>query len=697
MAEKSGMTNAPPESDLFRFMIENVKDYAIFMLDAEGRVATWNAGAEHMFGYLESEIVGQPFSCFFTPEDIQSGRPKKELATAQAAGRAADEGWRVRKDGSRFWASGVNHPLRDGDLKGFVKVVRDLTERKQVEDRLREETEIAETLNGIGTDLVRELDLHKLLQKVTDEATKLTHAEFGAFLSNAIGPRSECYSLYSLRGLLQEALADFPIARNAPLFDPTFRGAGVVRLDDVSRDPRYRQTALRSMPGHGPVKSYLAVPVVSSSGTVLGGLFFGHSTAGVFSERVERLVVGIAAEAAVAIDNARLYQEARLLSEELRRQNEELAESDRRKNEFLAMLGHELRNPLAPIVNALHIIRSETQANPLIEQAASMAERQTRHLARVVDDLLDLARITRGAILLRKERVSLADVVNRAVETVQPTFDAQGQRLSVSYPRETIWLEGDPIRLQQVLVNLLNNAAKYTPRDGRIWCAAQVQGRDAVLRIKDTGVGIAPELLSKVFDLFTQAERSLARSEGGLGIGLTMVRQLVEMHGGSVEARSAGVGRGSEFIVRLPVVEVEQAGAQPAQHPDGRTGRSLRILVVDDNVDAAASLAIMLRLYGHDVVDIAHTGPAAVDAVLARRPEVVLLDIGLPGIDGFQVAQKIREHFSSAEVKLIALTGYSLENDRQRSAAVGFDHHIVKPIEPGSLERLLAEVAPAAR
>jgi len=390
--------------------------------------------------------------------------------------------------------------------------------------------------------------------------------------------------------------------------------------------------------------------------------------------------------------------ERRRMEEELRARAEALVEMDRRRNEFLAMLGHELRNPLAPIMTMLTVLRQEKTTSPLIEQARTIIERQARHLIRLVDDLLDVARITRGRVELRKERVELNDLIDRAVEAVGPLVAARRHDLSVSAPRGTLWLDVDPARIQQVLVNLLTNACKYTPAQGVIRLTVHWEGDQVAVSVKDNGVGIAPGVLPKVFDLFTQAERSLARSEGGLGIGLTMVKSLVEMHGGSAVARSEGLGKGSEFIVRLPLVKSEQpvpaaTPSRTAELPPVPAGRALRILVVDDNVDAAESLALLLRAYGHEVVDVVHDGPSAVETILTKKPSVVLLDIGLPGMSGYEVAQRVHEQAAEQSPHLIAVTGYGLEADRMKAQQVGIGHYIVKPVDPNRLHELLSELA----
>ena len=545
------------------------------------------------------------------------------------------------------WLEISASPVRSG---GVAVYFRDTSDR--------------ETLNRIGRTLASELDLERLLQAVTDAATEVSGAQFGAFFYNRTNEAGESYMLYTLSGVPRDAFAKFPMPRNTAVFAPTFSGEGIVRSDDITRDPRYgRNAPRRGMPeGHLPVKSYLAVPVMARSGEVHGGLFFGHAKAGVFTERAERLVAGIAAQAAIAIDNARLYRSlqeseqryravvesqaelvcrfrldgtilfangayarsvgvtaeamagrdfwsfipqdehaalrallGRLTREapevrienrfgtaegerwmlwtnralafdaagrvleaqatgvditERRRAEEALREADRRKDEFLAMLAHELRNPLAPIRNALHLLRI-SGAGPVAAEARDVMERQLTQLIRLVDDLLEVSRISRGKIELRRAAVDLAGVVASAVETSRPAIDAARHRLEIRLPPAPLHVEGDFVRLSQVVANLLNNAAKYTDPGGRIALSVQREGAEAEIRVQDNGVGLAPELLPRIFDMFAQADR--ARAAGGLGIGLALAKMLVDLHGGRIEARSGGVGRGSEFAVRLPV------------------------------------------------------------------------------------------------------------------------------------------------
>jgi CheY-like chemotaxis protein/two-component sensor histidine kinase len=308
-----------------------------------------------------------------------------------------------------------------------------------------------------------------------------------------------------------------------------------------------------------------------------------------------------------------------------------------------------------------------------------------------VDDLLDVSRITRGKIQLRKERVTLQAVVNHAVETVRPFIESRKHQISASMPPEAIWLEADPLRMEQVLVNLLNNAAKYTEPGGNISVAVERVGNECELKVRDTGAGIVAEMLPRVFDLFVQADKSLDRSQGGLGIGLTLVKRLVALHGGTVEARSEGIGHGSEFVVRLPVV-AEVSGLKPedAPAPAQKTQNPLRVLTVDDNVDTAESLAMLLKLFGHET-RVAHTGQRALQMAVAEKPDVLVLDIGLPGMSGYQVAERIRQQGELVNVRLIAVSGYGQDADRERARVAGFNHHLVKPVNPARLQELLIE------
>ncbi len=415
------------------------------------------------------------------------------------------------------------------------------------------------------------------------------------------------------------------------------------------------------------------------------------------NQELERRVRDRTAELEMA--NRRLEAEIgerKQLEVALQQRAAELAEADRRKDEFLAMLAHELRNPLAPIQNAVQILALRGPDDPMLRKQRNIIARQATHMARLVDDLLDVSRITRGKIGLRSDQVELHSVIEQALEAARPLIEAREHELRLSLTLEPLPLKADPARLQQVVVNLMNNAAKYMEPGGTIWLTAEREGEWAVLRVRDTGVGIAPDLLPHIFDLFTQADRSLDRSQGGLGIGLTMVDRLVRLHGGQVAAVSGGPGCGSEFVVRLPLAP----DGAPGMEAGSKVGssellvstdlpelHSARVLVVDDNVDAAESLAQLLEIWGCHV-RVAFDGPTAIQAAIADEPSVVLLDIGLPGMDGYEVARRLREQEGLRNTLLVAVTGYS-QQDRHYDGKARLDHHLTKPISPELLRQLL--------
>ncbi len=409
-----------------------------------------------------------------------------------------------------------------------------------------------------------------------------------------------------------------------------------------------------------------------------------------FETRAFRIGDEGSAKVAVIFNN---ITERRNVERKLQEQAQALSDLDRRKDEFLAMLSHELRNPLAPLTNALHMLGLQPSEDPVQRQARGIIERQVGQLKHLVGELLEISRITTGEVQLRLERLALSGVLDRAIETAQPLIEERRHVLEVSAPPHPVWLQADASRLEQVVVNLLNNAAKYTDPGGRIWLSVAQEGQEAVLRVRDTGIGIAADLLPHIFDLFTQAEKSLDRSQGGLGIGLCLVQRLVELHGGSVAVTSVP-GEGSEFVVRLPVAFQDLPPLLPPPAETARpAGKRCRVLVVDDNVDAAQSMEFLLAMRGHEV-RVVHDGAAALEAVQNFAAGVVLLDIGLPVLTGLEVARRIRQLPALKDLVLVAMTGYGQESDRQRSREAGFDHHLVKPTDLDELYKIL-ETVPA--
>jgi PAS domain S-box-containing protein len=614
----------------FRLIVENVRDYAIFMLDPNGYVLTWNQGAERIKGYRPEEIIGRHFSAFYLAEAIDRQWPQFELKMAAQEGRFEDESWRVRKDGSRFWANVIITALRNanGELTGYAKITRDLTERREQEERLRESEE----------------RFRLLIENVTDYAIYMLDPSGNVVSWNRGAERIKGYKPSEIIGRNFSTFFTPPdIEKRAPeeeLAEALQRGSLQREGWRVRKD---------------------------------GSQFWADVTL------------------TALFDTSGQHRGFAKITRDLtqRRQVEELEQSSRRINEFLAMLAHELRNPLAPIRNAISVMQLSKAQDGTVNWARDVIDRQVTHMTRLVDDLLDISRITSGKIALRCHPVDLNEVVLRAVEVARPLIDSRQHSLVVRTHEKPVIVDGDTTRLAQVIVNLLNNAAKYTPEHGEISLTVTRNDHDAMIRVRDNGLGISPSLLPKVFDLFAQGERSLARSEGGLGIGLTLARRIAEMHQGTIKAASKGPNRGSEFVVRLPL-----AGGVTSKHRDGSVDSGTiagvcRVLVVDDNDDSAQTMAMMLELGGH-TSKVAHDGPTALQVALEFLPHVILLDIGLPGMDGFEVARNIRDRPELSDTMLVAMTGYGQEEDRRRTAQAGFAHHLVKPIDPAALKRVIA-------
>jgi PAS domain S-box-containing protein len=625
-AESSGVGER-----LYRLLVESISDYAIFLLDAQGRVASWNRGAERIKGYRAEEIVGQSFERFYPAEAVARRWPAQELALATRLGRFEDEGWRVRKDGTQFWANVVITALRDpsGKLEGFAKITRDLTERRAYLESLRSSEE----------------RLRLLVDGVQDVALYLLDAEGRVSSWNAGAERIEGWTADEIVG------QDF--ARSFTPEDQA-RGLPARQLGEARATGRAEDTGWR----------------MRKDGT----RFWAHSILTALRDGAGQ-PLGFAKVTKDITDRKRVV---------------DLEQSRRQVDEFLAMLGHELRNPLAPIRNAIDLLQSLGDTEPDSVLARNIIDRQSAQLARLVDDLLDVSRITRGKISLRLEPVDAREIVERGVESSRPFLDARRHHLELDLPAHAAMVQGDLARLSQVMLNLLNNAAKYTPPGGHIHVAVATAGGECVLRVRDDGMGIHAELMPRIFDLFVQGERGLDRSEGGLGLGLALARKLVEAHNGHVEAFSAGPGQGSEFVVHLPLAEA-LAPRAAAQRPGVRAGGALRILVVDDNHDTADSAALLLRRAGY-TVRVTYDGPEALRIFGQFQPDVVLLDIGLPGLTGFDLATSMRARQGSRPLRLLAVTGYGQDSDRERSQHAGFDAHLVKPVLP---EVLLGALSPS--
>jgi PAS domain S-box-containing protein len=624
-----------------RSVVNHVVD-GIISIDDSGVITTFNPAAERIFGYTAEQVIGQNVNVLM-PEPYH-GEHDSYIANYLRTGEAkiigiGREVVGRRKDGTTFPMELAISVFRLGDRSNFTGIVRDITERKRAEEELRQAEERMRSVVNHVIDGIITIDEQGKVESFNPAAEKL----FGYARAEVIGQNVKLLMPEPYHGEHDGYIANYV-------------RTGQAKIIGIGREVVGRRKDGSTFPMELAVSAFHIGP--------------------------RRFFTGI----------VRDITERKRLEHELRQRLDELAEADRQKNEFLAMLAHELRNPLAPICNALHLIKMPGADRLTVDEARDMMERQTHHLVRLVDDLLDVSRIIRGNIELRKEPVDLAMAVTRAVETAHPVIDAHGHQLNVSLPEHPVFVEADLVRMAQIIANLLTNAAKYTDVAGRIWLTVEREDDHGVVRVRDSGIGIAPEFLPRIFDVFIQGDRSLARSQGGLGIGLTLVKRLVEMHGGTVAASSAGLGEGSEFVIRLPALseaQIRTTQERPGVQSHVIHAPKRRVLVVDDNVDAAKSIAMILKLSGYDVHCV-HDGPTALEAAQAYRPDVVVLDIGLPGMSGYEVAQRLRERPEFKRTPLVAVTGYGQDEDRRLSKEAGIDHHLTKPVDPSALQRFVA-------
>jgi len=629
MADSSRTSDyIPGLPDPFRRLVESVRDYGIFLLDTTGHVLTWNLGAEHLKGYAAHEIIGRHFSTFYTDEARARRWPGQELEIAAAQGRFEDEGWRVRKDGTLFWANVIITALKDdrGQLRGFAKITRDLSDRRRQEDLLRQ-----------GEERFR-----LLIDSVKDYAIFMLDPEGRVVSWNAGAERIKGYKTPEI------------IGRHFSVFYP-----------EEARRRKWpeQELAMAREKGHFEDEG----PRVRKDGSTFWANVVLSPVFGAEGE-----LKGYAKVTRDLTDQKRV---------------EALEKAEKQTNEFLAMLAHELRNPLAPIRNALQLLAKKPTADPAEIWVREVLQRQTVQMTRLVDDLLDASRVTRSTVSLSKMRLDLHKLVRDAVDASTQWMQMRHHHLTVSLPDDKLEIEADPVRLNQVIQNLLHNAAKFTPNGGKIEIAAAREGDRAVIRVKDNGIGMTPQLLKSAFELFKQGQQGIDRPEGGLGVGLTLAERLVALHGGSVEARSEGLGHGSEFIVRLPMQHGALATPAKEAEDEGVPPVRRRLLVVDDNLDAANALRYLLENDGHEV-KVAADGATGLQLARDFRPDVLLLDIGLPRLSGYEIAKRVRSDDSLRNVVIIAITGYGQADDRARAMASGFDHYLTKPVEFGDLRRL---------
>ena len=617
----------------FRALVQNVREYAIFMLDPDGVVATWNEGAQQINGYTANEIIGQHFARFYPPDALARGIPAHELRTATTEGRFEDEGWRLRKDGTRFWANVVLTAIRDphGQLLGFTKITRDLTERRRHEHELRaSEDKFRMLVEGVVDYAIITLDRDGFITSWNTGAARLN----GYAASDILGRHfSRLYPTDE-------------VAANKPWQD----------LIAARERGRFTEEGWRSRRD--------------------GTQYWANNLIAALHEADART------------------QSYYIVTQDLsqRKYAEGLADAAQRTHEFIAMLAHELRNPLAPIRNAVALMERKGLGDPVLESMRQTIDRQSLLLTRIVDELLDVNRIARGQFTVDRHAIDLRDVLHRAIETSRPLIEQRHQTLELEIPDAPLPVHGDPMRLTQVFVNLLNNAAKYTHIGGSLALHVAVEDDHLAIRVSDNGKGIPRESLEQVFDLFMQLDPESCGTQGGLGVGLALVRRIVELHAGRVVARSEGFNHGSEFLVQLPrfVAEVAtpaEESISPAKPP------RMRVLVVDDNRDAADSMRMLLDASGQDARAV-YDGVSALEIAESFRPEVILLDIGMPSMDGYHVVRELRARGFVPPPVIAALTGWGQDSDKKKAQEAGFDHHFTKPV---SADELMAFLEKAAR
>jgi PAS domain S-box-containing protein len=672
-------------------------DDAILSKDLDGVIQSANASAERLFGYTADELVGRPVRMLIPPD--RQSEEDDILARVRMGQRVEHfETVRMTKDGRRLDVALTVSPVRDhaGLIIGASKIVRDITALKHSEaERLRllqETAAVTETLNNIGAIVASDLDRANVVQAVTDAGTELTTAEFGAFFYNATNDRGESFTLYAISGLPRDAFSQLPMPRTTEIFESTFGGTAVVRSPDLAGDLRDgHNAAYHWIPKGVQVRSYLAVPVKGRSGDVIGGLFFGHSAADRFTEQHERLAVGIASWASVALENARMFMSVQ--------------EASRIKDDFLASLSHELRTPLNAILGYARMLRTGIVAADKKDRAIETIERNATSLTQIVEDVLDISRIVSGKIRLNVQPVVFPEIVQHAVDAITPAADAKGIHVETILDPEAGPVSGDPERLQQVLWNLLSNAVKFTNRGGRVQVRLERVHSHLEVIVSDTGIGIAPEFLPYVFERFRQADAGITRERGGLGLGLSIARQLVELHGGTIDVSSGGLNQGATFRLKIPLMIVhpvrdDVARVHPRSSPGGARPQAVAdltgvsVLAVDDETDALALVCEILEAAGARVT----TASSAADALKlldAGAPDVIVADLGMPQVDGFQFIDRVRRHQGAGvrDVPAAALTAYARSEDRVKALRAGFQMHLAKPIDPAELVTTIAALA----
>ncbi len=680
LVDVSDRSRADRAESLLAAIVKSSDD-AIYSRDLQGRILSWNSGAERLYGYEADEIIGQPIQ-LITPAD--KSEPERAIVERICFYERVEhfETVRLTKDGRRVDISLSMSPILNssGQIVGISKIARDITAQKEAErafvalkDTLAQQLADLWRLHEMCVRLSTTLELEPILNETLGTAVALEGTDLG--LLSLCDSEQDTLRVGASCGFSDEFLrAVESVPPGSGCCGTCFAQRQRIIVEDTETDPLFEP--YRKLARQAGSRAVHSTPLITRSGKLVGVLSTHFRQPHRPSDREIHLIDLCARQAVDFIENAQLYAQLR--------------EADRRKDEFLATLAHELRNPLAPISNALHILHLSGDMPPATQRVCEIMEQQCNHLVRLVEDLLEVSRFTRGKIDLRKEPVELARVIQSAVDTSRPLIEAAGHQLAISISPEVITLEADPVRLAQIISNLLNNSAKYTEPGGQIWLSAQREGTEVTISVRDTGMGIPAEMLPRVFDMFAQVDPTLKRSQGGLGIGLTLAKNLVQMHGGQIEARSDGLGKGSEFVIRLPVLSA-MLTAVAAPSPPRTTGPLpvRRILVVDDTRAAVYILGRLLEALGQEV-RTAGSAAAALNMIQQERPDVIISDIAMPKMDGYELAHHLRQMPGMEGVVLVALTGYGQDSDRKHARDSGFDYHLVKPVSLNALQELLA-------
>jgi PAS domain S-box-containing protein len=659
----------------------------LWVTEPDGFCSFLSQGWYEFTGQGEDEGLGFGWLNAVHPDDLEAAT--QQFLSANERNETFSIEYRLRRaDDAYRWIIDAGRPRfsRSGQFLGYAGNVLDITDRKQAEEEMaallateKRRAALLAQVASASKSMNAALSMDSVVRILTEEARSMLEAHQAITSLTVSENQAQAINMMSLSEKYAGDRAYLEKADISDIYMEACRTNRPMRMtqQELEAHPAWKEFRKHAK-DHPLMRGWLAVPLIGHGGKNLGLVQLMDKAQGEFTEEDEAILVQLAAIASAGIENARLYEQVR--------------EQDRRKDEFLATLAHELRNPLAPIRTGLAVLKLAPSINAMMKTREIM-ERQVEHMVRLIDDLLDVSRITRGKVQLKKERIDVRTILDTALEVSRPFIEESRHRLFISTPEEALLLDADPTRMAQVVSNLMNNAAKYTPEGGRIELSAERDNSDVIIRVRDNGVGLTSEALPKVFELFSQVGKTLDRSQGGLGIGLALVKRLVEMHGGQVAAESPGLGQGSTFVVRLPLAATQVINGRQAPGEENASSLSVprRILVVDDNVDGAETIAMLLTLFGHTVKTV-HNGPDALEAAHSFQPGVMFLDIGLPGMSGYEVAQQLRSDSNMNGLILVALTGWGSEEDRQRAQSVGFDYHLTKPVGMEKLQSLLFEI-----